>query len=371
MPIDSTIRDLIQRNGYITVEQMMHHVLAANPGSYYQQQAILGESGDFITAPEVSQIFGEIIGIWCVEQWYKLKCPTNISIVELGPGRGLLMRDLLRTVRLIPEFYNNVNIQLVEINQNFIKLQKENLSKFDINIKWLPTIYEIEDSPTLIIANEFFDALPIKQYIKLKEDWYEIILIVDPHDGKIKFDKISMHKELQSQLAQDHINAHDGAVIEESPESLAIIRFIGDHFKKHSGASLIIDYGYDIKLPQRNRSHYNSTLQAIKKHQYHPLLESLGEADLSAHVDFNALKNTAFAHELTIDGCISQAEFLIKYGILERADRLRNNLAIDEKHIIDKQVQRLIAPSQMGNLFKVLALSSLDTNEVTNASSNR
>ncbi|WP_316353501.1 class I SAM-dependent methyltransferase [Candidatus Trichorickettsia mobilis] len=357
MPIDSTIRELIQRNGYITVEQMMHHVLTANPGSYYQQQTILGETGDFVTAPEISQIFGEIIGIWCVEQWYKLKCPTNISIVELGPGRGLLMRDLLRTVQLVPEFYNNVNIQLVEINQNFIKLQKENLSKFDVNIKWLPATYAIDDSPALIIANEFFDALPIKQYTKIKKDWYEIILIVDPLDGKIKFDKISMHKELQSQLEQDHINAHDGAVIEESLESLAIIRFIANHFKKHGGASLIIDYGYDIKLPQRNRSHYGSTLQAVKTHQYHSLLENLGEADLSAHVDFNALRNTAFAHELIIDECISQAEFLIKYGILQMADRLRNRLAIDEKHIIDQQVQRLIAPSQMGNLFKVLAMS--------------
>ena len=366
MPIDSTIRDLIQRNGYITIEQMMHHVLTANPGSYYQQQAILGESGDFITAPEISQIFGEIIGIWCVEQWYKLKCPTNISIVELGPGRGLLMRDLLRTVQLVPKFYNNTNIQLVEINQNFIKLQKENLSRFNANIKWLSTIYAIDNSPALIIANEFFDALPIKQYTKVKEDWYEIILIIDPVDGKIKFDKISVHKELQSQLAQDHINAHDGAVIEESPESLDIIRFIGDHFKRHGGASLIIDYGYDIKLPQRNRSQYGSTLQAIKKHQYHPLLENLSEADLSAHVDFNALRNTAFSHELTIDECISQAEFLIKYGILQRADHLRNSLAIDEQYIIDRQVQRLTAPSQMGSLFKALVLSSLGTGEVAN-----
>lgn len=358
MPIDSNIRKLIQQSGYITVDQMMHYALAATTASYYRQQTSLGETGDFITAPEISQMFGEIIGIWCIEQWRRLGRPANIGIIELGPGSGLLMRDLLRSIQqLAPEFYNAVHVQLMEINQHFIGIQQKNLSKYDINIKWVTTLNEINASPVLIIANEFFDVLAIKQYIKIREDWHEVIVAMDPLDGKVKFDKIFIQKkELQAQLKQDHVNARDGAVIEESPESLALVRLISSHLKKYSGASLIIDYGYNIKLQHRNRTHYNSTLQAVKDHQYYPLLENLGEADISAHVDFNALRNTALLQGLEISEYTTQREFLMKYGIIQRAHKLRSTLVADEKQIIDKQVSRLIAESQMGNLFKVLTL---------------
>lgn len=359
MPIDSTLRNLIIKNGYITIDQMMQQVLSANSASYYRQQSKLGEEGDFTTAPEISQLFGEIIGLWCIEQWQKLGSPPKINLVELGAGRGLLMRDLLKVAKLVPEFYSSLQIELVEINPHFINWQKLNLNQFHLKINWLEAIYNItENCPAIIIANEFFDALPIKQYIKEKELWYESTLILDPQDGKVKFSKIDIYKELQAQFQQDHPNARDGAVLEESLASLETVRFIAKHLSNFKGSSLVIDYGYEIEPYSRTRSQYTSTLQALKAHCYSPILETLGEADLSAHVDFYALQKAALEQKISSTVIKSQGNFLIEYGILLRKDILKQSLDAEKSKIIDNQVDRLISPKQMGALFKVMSLSN-------------
>ena len=208
------------------------------------------------------------------------------------------MRDLLKVAKIAPEFFSAIQIELIDINPNFIEWQKKNLSNFDINIKWLKQISEVAKLPTLFIANEFFDALPIKQFIKVKDTWYEVILIANQNDGKIKFEKIALNKILNEQFLIDYITAYDGAVIEESIESLEIIKTISKHIKTLKGAALIIDYGYNISNLKRTRHQYNSTLQAIKNHQFYPVLDSLGEADLSAHVDFYSLAKVARAHKI-------------------------------------------------------------------------
>lgn len=352
MNISFNIRKLIAKYDYITIDQLMREVSSINESSYYRKKKTIGEQGDFITAPEISQLFGEVIGLWCITQWQSMQCPNKVTIVELGPGRGLLMRDLIKTVKqLAPEFYQSISIQLLEINQNFINDQKTNLSVFDINIDWISDITNINNGPVIIIANEFFDALPIKQYIKVKNLWYESIVTIDPIDSKFKFDKIQLQCNLQSQLLDEHINAHDGAILEESLESLAIIRFISNHIKTFTGRCLIVDYGYDIPAYNRTRYHYNSTLQSIKDHRYNPVFENLGIADLSAHVDFNALKKTAQEHKVHTDTVISQAEFLVQNGILIRAKQL-------ESDIVSTQANYLIGEEDMGNLFKVLVLKS-------------
>jgi|GEM_PF-808597 len=391
MSVESKIRQLIDQNGYVPCDVLMQEVLNLNPISYYRQVKSLAAEGDFVTAPEVSQLFGEIIGLWCIKEWQRIGCPKSLSLVELGPGRGLLMRDLLRTAKLVPEFYQALSIELIEINQNFIAHQKSNLQDTNLPIKHLSFIEDIPKKPTIIIANEFFDAMPIKQYIKVKELWYERIFVVQPVqlnsesfrqdefkdkpaerikireqrrglqnslvssflndavDGRIKYDKISVNKQLQEYLLRTHIEAKDGAVLEESYKSIEIIKFIAEHINKLSGSCLIIDYGYDISPGSRTRHQYNPTLQAVKNHKYCPILENLGE-------DFYALKTVAENSSMNVIDTISQRDFLIENGILLRSKTLQDKLDAKQAQLIEKQVERLISPKQMGALFKVLQI---------------
>ncbi|AEK74113.1 hypothetical protein RHHCN13_00405 [Rickettsia conorii subsp. heilongjiangensis] len=404
MSIESKIRQLIDQNGYITCDVLMQEVLNLNPTSYYKQVKSLANEGDFVTAPEISQLFGEIIGLWCIREWQRIGCPKSLSLVELGPGRGLLMRDLLRTAKLVPEFYKALSIELIEINKNFIAHQKANLQDINLPISHQSFVEDIPKKPTIIIANEFFDAIPIKQYIKVKELWYERIFVVQPVDERIKYDKISVNKQLQEYLLRTHIEAKDGAILEESYKSIEIIKFIAQHLKRLSGSGLIIDYGYDIAPNGRTRYQYNQTLQAVKNHKYCPILENLGEADLSAHVDFYALKTVAKNSKINVIDTISQRDFLIENGILLRKQKLQDKLndrhlskfayreefkgdtkrstaaytlvredasigstyklplevefgkMSEQAQIIERQVERLISPKQMGELFKVLQI---------------
>lgn len=357
MSIEFKIRELIHQKGYITCDQLMKEALSVNPTSYYKHIKDLGSKGDFTTAPEISQLFGEVIGLWAIKEWHKLGCPRAINLVELGPGKGLLIRDLLRTVKLVPDFYKALTIELIEINQNFIDHQKENLKDFDLSIMHYQTVENIAKKPAIIIANEFFDALPIKQYVKVKESWYERVFVIEPGDNKIKFSKITINQQLQSYLLKTHLEANDGAIFEESYESISVMKFISGHLKNFGGSSLIIDYGYDINPNKRTRYQYNPTIQAVMTHQYSPILDNLGEADISAHVDFNALKMVAKNTKINVINTISQRDFLIQNGILLRAKTLKDKLDAHLAEIIKKQVDRLILPKQMGNLFKVLQIN--------------
>lgn len=358
MPIDSKIRSIIKENGHIKIDDMMREVLSAGSGSYYKSLKNIGENGDFITSPEISQLFGETIALWAIEKWQQLGMPKRFTLIELGPGEGKLMQDFLRTAKLVPEFYNAIRIYLLEINPYFIKKQKASLTSYNKNIKLFTNIKKIPKTKAIIIANEFFDALPIKQYMKVKNKWFELVLVVDPIDGRIKYQKTELHKALQHQFLLEHIRSQDGAIIEESVESLNIIRFLSKHLCTYGGAGIIIDYGYNIKTENRTRGQYNSTLQAIKNHQYHSIIDSLGEADLTAHVDFNALKKAAVEQGINNHNILSQKEFLVKYGIEIRLQTLKNTASQKESDILDRQVFRLTSAKQMGKLFKVLEIFS-------------
>jgi len=358
MPIDSNVRNIIKSNGHIKIDDMMREVLSNSPDSYYKTTQDIGEQGDFITSPEISQLFGEIIALWAIEKWQELGSPKKFMLLELGPGQGQLMQDFLRVAKLVPEFLDAAQIHILEINPHFIKKQQAKLIEYKKDIKWISDIKKIPQIPSIIISNEFFDALPIKQYMKVKNKWFESILVIDPIDERIKYDKVELHKSLQKQLLFDHIDAQDGAIIEESIESLDIIRFLSKHLCAHGGANLIIDYGYNVNTKIRTRGQYNSTLQAIKNHQYHSMIDSLGEADLTAHVDFNALMTAAYEQEIKTHSISSQQEFLVKYGIEIRLQSLKNNASQEECDVLDKQVFRLTSPKQMGELFKVLELAA-------------
>jgi NADH dehydrogenase [ubiquinone] 1 alpha subcomplex assembly factor 7 len=358
MAIDYKIRLIIKDFGHIKIDDLMREVLSINPSSYYRSKTSIGADGDFITSPEISQLFGETIGFWVINKWQEMGCPQKFALVELGPGQGILMRDLMRVAKLLPEFMEAVEIFLYEINQNFIKKQKNNLAFIKQKIHWINNINKLPPIPCIIISNEFFDALPVKQYIKSRHIWYESVIVCDPTDGLLKFDKIELNKALFNQLNIDHINAQDGALIEESAESLEITRKIAIHLMKFKGVCLTIDYGYNIELCNRTRNQYNSTLQAIKNHQYHSIIDSLGEADLTTHVDFNALKNAALQKGIKNITISSQHDFLVNNGIIIRQTNLKSLAQADYSSILDNQLYRLIAKEQMGEIFKVMEYTS-------------
>jgi NADH dehydrogenase [ubiquinone] 1 alpha subcomplex assembly factor 7 len=361
MPIDAKIRKIIETNGYIKIDDMMEQVLSINPDSYYVVTEHIGIDGDFITSPEISQLFGETIALWVIEQWQKLGKPNEFCLLELGPGQGTLMDDLLRTSSKITSgFLKGAKVHLLEINHKFIQKQKIKLEKHRREITWVEKVLDLPELPLIVISNEFFDALPIKQFIKTQDNkWHESTLVIDPIDGKIKYSKIEIKQALQTQLSLEHLNANDGAVIEESIESLEIIRALSDHIIKYSGAALIIDYGYDIQTPERTRNQYNSTLQAVKNHQYWPIIDTLGEADLTAHVDFNALKIASKERGIKEFRNFSQRNFLLSYGIEFRLQELKKTIVQQEYDVLNRQVLRLTSPAMMGELFKVLEISKL------------
>lgn len=354
MPIDSTIRAVIKDNGYITIDEMMSEIISANPLAYYRTTENIGSEGDFITSPEISQLFGEIIGLWIIDQWQKIGSPNKFTLLELGPGEGTMMRDILRSLKLAPKVKNAAQVCMFDINPHFIKQQKQKLVPLHDNIEWISNIDSLPKQPIITVSNEFFDAMPIKQFKKLKETWYESVLICHPEDEIIKYDQIQVNKRLQNQLQEDHPNAIDGAVVEESVVSHVIIKQLAKVVAKYCGSFLAIDYGYNTQRSERIPTQYNSTLQAVMNHKYRPIIDTLGEADLSAHVDFQALMQAAGTSGIKHGTIISQEHFLKSYGIMVRLNQLQEQNDKKTAEILGKQVYRLTSADQMGQLFKAM-----------------
>lgn len=353
MPIDSTIRKIIDIKGHITIDEMMEEVMHNNTSAYYKNIEDIGEKGDFITAPEISQLFGEMIGLWIIEQWQNIGSPVEFTLLELGPGQGKLMNDALRTLALKPDLLKAARIKMHDINPFFIEKQKKILSGLE-NVEWIEKLSNLPKTPLIVISNEFFDSMPVKQYKKFKKTWCESVLKTDPMDGRIKYSKIELNKNLQAHLHADFPTAEDGAVIEESITSFGIIKKLAKHIRKNSGAFLTIDYGYHISPAARSKEQYNPTMQAIKNHEYQSLIDTLGEADLSAHVDFHALSKAVTRAGIKQIRMSTQEQFLKKYGIMIRLDAMQKQNSSEMAEILGRQVYRLTAQEQMGELFKAL-----------------
>jgi SAM-dependent MidA family methyltransferase len=356
MSIDQEINTRIKNQGIIAIDEFMQIAMTGLNSSYYQSKQPLGEAGDFITAPETSQLFGEMLGIWCIDSWQKLGKPSKLNILEYGAGRGIMIRDLLRIAKMDKEFYDALDIWIIDINPRLIEIQKENLTQFgDKKIQWISKIEEVSKYPTIILANEFFDALPIKQYEKQNGIWKEKILVVSEEKNPLEFALTNIDPALDSELSIEHPNALDGAICEKSHESVKIMEEISSHILANKGAALIIDYGYDIDPKSRVKNQYNSTLQAMKNHKYTDILSSLGKADLSAHVDFWALKNSI--SNLQIFGTTTQRELLKNCGIDIRLSSLIKSNP-DLSLLLQAQYNRLMDKDKMGELFKAMAISS-------------
>jgi len=343
----SRIARQIEMDGPISVAQFMTIALHDPFAGYYATRDPIGAAGDFITAPEVSQMFGELLGAWIVQAWRDQGCPSAARLVELGPGRGTLMADILRVAKLDPQFLASTEVVLIETSARLREAQSENLKSMPVAIRWLERFDEtLTDMPLFLLANEFFDALPIRQFSFTECGWCERMVGVEKAEALV-FGLSPASSPFQ--IPAERGSPERGVVCETCEMGEELASQIAHVVARKGGAALIVDYGYDAEAG------YGETLQAVAQHGYASLLDNPGEADLSAHVNFAALARAAVRAGAKAYGPVPQGEFLLSLGIVQRAEALsRNQLA--KAPTICAQVERLIAPEQMGRLFKALAI---------------
>jgi NADH dehydrogenase [ubiquinone] 1 alpha subcomplex assembly factor 7 len=314
---------------------------------YYNKGEPVGARGAFITAPEISQMFGELIGAWCHAMWAAIGAPGKFYWVELGPGRGTLFADMLRIARLDPAFLRAGHGLLVDASPLLQQSQRSRLKDSPIPIQWAETPEEIpSDAPLIIVANEFFDALPIRQAVKGQRAWHERMVGLRTLEQSLAFG-------LSPQILNDALipaplrSAPEGAVVEFSPARDAAMRTLANRIQSQCGAALIVDYGYEgPKL--------GDTFQAMRAHGYADPLEAPGDADLTAHVDFAALR--AAAQGVSILGPVGQGRFLDGLGLPQRAAKLKAVATPAQAAEIEAAARRLTHPEAMGDLFKAFAI---------------
>eukprot|EP01132_Coremiostelium_polycephalum_P000630 gene630-781_t len=361
--------------GPFTMDVFIKEVLTNPKYGYYMNKDVFGRGGDFITAPEISQLFGEMIGIWCVATWESMGKPKKLQLVEFGPGRGTLMSDLLRSTKVFKEFYSSItSVQMVETSPTLTNIQKEKLLYFkdkaigneninngktpnEISIHWNKSIDTVpEDIPSLYIAQEFFDALPINVFhFSKSKGWVEVLVdedITEQGPYHLRFvlsnQPTALSKAVHYLLPEFGV---DGYQIELGLRGLSIAQLISQRIAKHSGAALIIDYGYDKTI--------KSSLQAIRNHEFVDLLDNPGSSDLSVWVDFSSIRKYVkhLKNGTTSIGPVDQGIFLKEMGIEPRFAQLAGKLDSEEKfEELLKGVQKLVDPAEMGTTYKVLTI---------------
>jgi NADH dehydrogenase [ubiquinone] 1 alpha subcomplex assembly factor 7 len=346
-PLARRIKERIRRDGSMTIDSYMSACLWDADYGYYRRQRIFGATGDFITAADISQVFGELLGVWAGVVWQGvLGAPDPITIVEYGPGRGTMMRDILRAARIIPGFTNVARVHLVEASEALIEMQTTTLADFRSMLSWGRELDEFNPH-AIIFANEFIDSWPVAQWVKTSEGWHIRGVTLDA-TGELQFAAIEGDCPRQAFEAL-RPNAPTGTVIESQRlDQLAdVLKALAE---RGPIAFLMIDYGHTTPAA-------GDTLQAVREHKYESPLTSPGEADLTVHVNFYDLASTLHRAGLALDGPVTQTEFLGSLGIVERASRLMaaNPARAAE---IETGVARLLAPNGMGSRFKVLAARS-------------
>jgi len=348
-PLQSEIRKLIKSSGPMPVWRYMELCLMHPLYGYYVSRDPLGREGDFTTAPEVSQMFGELLGLWAASIWKAIGSPPVLRLIELGPGRGTMMADALRALRVLPPLYQSLSIHLVEINPVLREKQRATLSGVR-NIAWHDNIDEVPEGPTVILANEYFDVLPIHQAVKRETGWHERVVKLD-ESGALVFgagaEPIPRFEVLLPPLVRA---APVGAVFEWRPD--AEIMKIATRVRDQDGAALIIDYGH-------LRSDAGDTFQAIARHSFTDPLKNPGQADVTAHVDFQALVRAAEDIGARVHGPVTQGELLRRLGIEARALSLMAKATPEVSEDISGALKRLTDSGRggMGSMFKALAIS--------------
>jgi SAM-dependent MidA family methyltransferase len=344
-PLGSLIAKMIAEDGPMGLDRYMQLCLGHGEHGYYMSRDPFGARGDFTTAPEVSQIFGELIGIWCVSTWQIMQAPDPVRVIEIGPGRGTLMSDLLRAARVMPGFADSVKVHLVETSPVLRAIQKETLSGTKAEINWHDDVTDVPAGPALVVGNEFFDALPVRQLQLTGDGWHERVVGLDDE------------RKLQIGLARDTIPAgslpdwvkpaETGDIVELAPVRDAYAQKVADRISRDGGAALFVDYGHV-------RSGTGDTLQAVRRHEYVDILHEPGHCDLTAHVDFAALAAVFALSGLKVFGPVTQSRFLAGMGLAERVEMLSKRGGARERMKVADGARRLVAGTEMGHLFKVI-----------------
>jgi SAM-dependent MidA family methyltransferase len=328
----------IEQSGPITVAEYMTQCLLHPKHGYYTTHQPLGSKGDFVTAPEISQMYGEMLGLCLAQAWIEQGATNRFTLAELGPGRGTLMADILRATRSVSGFHEAAQVTMVEASPVLQQLQAEALTGFEVN--WALSVTELPEQPLFIVANEFFDCLPISQFMRTEHGWQE--QMIGAKDGALGF---MLAAFTPIEVFGD---APMGTMLETCPAAIAITSELAQKIASHGGAGLIVDYGDWVPT--------GDTLQAIKNHQKVDVLQDCGASDLTAHVNFQSLADAASLHA-QVSGLTSQGILLELLGITARAQTLATNLQGDalDNHIAAHR--RLTHPDEMGHLFKALAIA--------------
>ena len=331
----------------IPLDQYINFALYNKKTGYYIKKNPFGSTGDFTTAPNISRLFSEMIAIWIFSFWKNLGSPKNFNLVELGAGNGEMIKIIIQSFQNFPNFFNSCNIYIHEKSPNLIKIQKTKLKKEDV--KWLSNINEIKKKPTIFIANEFFDSIAIKQFIKLDKSWFERFVNIRDKKKAFFYDKKTDIKKFEKKI---NFNiSYRQNFIEYSEDGISYLKNICKIIKKYQGGALIIDYGYF-------ENEMKNTLQAISNQKYSNVLNNIGDSDITHNINFNLFKKIIKKLKKLDVITTSQGEFLTKIGINERAEIISKNLSFLKKSDVYYRLKRLTDKKQMGSLFKVMFIKN-------------
>ncbi len=314
---------------------------------YYMKKNPFGKKGDFITSPNISRLFSEMIAIWVFSFWQNLGCPKKFNLIELGAGNGEMMKVMIESFKKFPIFYNSCNFYIFETSPSLIKIQKKKLNNY--KIIWLSKIKKIQKLPSLFIANEFFDAIAIKQFIKKDNAWFEKFVSL-----RNKSDSFFFEKKINMKIFEKKINfnvSKNQDFIEYSELGFDYLRNISKIIKENSGGLLLIDYGYTNKKMR-------DTIQSVSKHKFTNILKNIGDSDITYHINFHLFKEITKQIGGLKSNLTSQREFLIKMGIFQRAEIISKKESFLRKTDIYYRLKRLVDKNQMGELFKVMFITN-------------
>ncbi|MEM7729038.1 MAG: SAM-dependent methyltransferase [Pseudomonadota bacterium] len=348
--LERRIHQRIRETGPISVAEYMTLCLLDPVNGYYPTRDPLGSEGDFVTAPEISQMFGECLGLWVVQSWADLGRPSRFNLVELGPGRGVMMADMLKAVALEPDCMAAARVSLVEASAALQAVQARTLGPSGAQVGWTDTIQAVDDAPTLVVGNEFLDCLPIRQFVRAQGGWSE--RRIGSSDGRLRFetDGRAAADSVTASFPGTHPDPVDGDLLEVCPSAAQLTDHLSERFSARPGRALFIDYG-------PAQTEFGDTLQAVKRHEKVGVFSAPGDTDLTARVDFAGLAAMATEAGLATHGPISQRMLLSQLGIEVRAMALLKGNAEARPKLV-RQLRRLLDEDEMGTLFKAICLSS-------------
>ncbi len=338
-------------NKDLPLDQFIDFALYDKVNGYYMKKNPFGKEGDFITAPNITRLFSEIIAIWVLTFWKSIGSPKKFNLLELGAGNGEMMKVIIETLKNFPECFDICNFQIHEKSEFLKKRQQLNLKSE--NITWIDDIKINNSYPTVFLANEFFDALPIKQFFKRNESWVErFVNLKDEKNAKFNEQPINI-KDIDKDLGFEI--SKDQEIIEYSPSSFEYLKDISNLIKKNDGGILIIDYGYlNLKMEE--------TLQAIRNHKHSNILEDIGDSDITYNINFNLFKRFIDQFDDLNFIITNQKKFLTSMGIIQRAEIISENIPFSKKSDLFYRIRRLIDEKQMGELFKVMLIKKHKNN---------